>query len=111
MESGPFDLLDAWGELLMAFFLILGVVIAVSIHSFALSLAVMFLSGLLFGRLWYRQRKSLRVGLALATIGIILGFLLGKFFGHTQVVVIIFAVGAFVSYYIHYKGWISSVEY
>ena len=106
-----FDLLGVWGEYLMVFFLIVGVVIAVSIDSFATFLAVMFLFGLLFGRLWYRQRKHLRYGLAFATIGIVFGFILGKFFGHTHIIVIIFLVGAVISYYIHYRGWISSVEY
>ncbi len=105
------DLFNDWAEYLMALLLIVGVVFAVVIKSLATSLVIMFLFGLLFGRLWFKQRKNFRIILSLAIMGLVFGFILGKLFGYTEVIIIVFFGGAFISYYIHKLGWISSVEY
>lgn len=105
------DLLGFWGEFLMFVFLIITIVISLFVKSFPVFLIVIFLFALFLGKLWFRQRKSLKFGLFFSIVGIMLGFILGKMFNHTVIIVLVFFAGIFISYYVHKKGWISSIEF
>jgi uncharacterized membrane protein (DUF441 family) len=108
---GSFELLDCWGEFLALIFLILLIILSVSAKNFFLYISIIFLFGLLFGRFWFIQKKGLRFGLFLSTIGVVIGFFIGSFFAKTEISFVVFLVGAFLSYFVHKKKIISSVDY
>lgn len=106
-----FDIYRDFGELLMALFLVIGLLVAFGTDSLFVTLSVVFLLGLIFGRLWFRQRSSFRVILSLVIMGLLLGLWFGDFLLNVEVITLFFFLGFSIGYYAHYKGWFSSVEF
>jgi len=105
------DIYSDWGEYLMTIFLVIGLVLSVAIQNQTTSLIIIFLFGLLFGRFWFKKKQSLRYMLSLVVCSFASGYILGKLFGNTGPILVIFFLGMIISYYIHKKGWIQSVDY
>ena len=91
-----------WPEIVGFVLLLIGLMISLSIGSSFLTYISAFLFGLIFGRIWYQQRKDRKVPYFIITAGFIIGYIVGTYYG----TVIIFLLGGSVSYYIHKKGYI-----
>ncbi len=111
IKKNKMDIYSDWGEYLMTIFLVIGLVLSVAIQNQTTSLIIIFLFGLLFGRFWFKKKQSLRYMLSLVVCSFASGYILGKLFGNTGPILVIFFLGMIISYYIHKKGWIQSVDY
>lgn len=100
-----------WAEIIGLILLVVGFILSLSTGSKVMSYLVITLSGLMFGRLWYRCRHTFKFTWALIIFGFLLGFLLGNMYGSKITLVILFLVGIVVSYYLHDKHYLKSVEY
>jgi len=100
---------EDWAEIISTFVLIIGFLLALSFTSAVITYFVVFFTGLLVGRLWFRKKQDLKFTLFLILMALLLGLLLGSRYGNKQIIVILFVVGAFLSYYLHNRNLIKSV--
>jgi hypothetical protein len=107
---------EYWAEILSVFFLIIGFFIGIFIiKSLFMFYVIIFLWGLIFGRLWYRIRKNFTFPWGLIIAGFLLGFILSAYLLDYNISIIIlitlFFLGIWVSYNVHSKKYIKSLEY
>jgi hypothetical protein len=95
-----------WPEIVGFILLLVGLMISLSIGSSFLTYVSAFLFGLIFGRIWYQQRKDRKVPYLIITAGFIVGYIVGTYYGSRTVTVVIFLLGGAISYYIHKKGYV-----
>ena len=100
-----------WVEILAFFLLIIGFFLSLSAPSAFLSYIIVFLCGMVAGRLWYQQRKNLKFSWLMIIMGFLFGYVLGTYYGNRKIVVIMFLLGMILSYYVHDKKYIKSSEY
>ena len=103
--------IDDWPEYLALLLLIIGFITAMAAGSKVLAYVIVLVCGAAFGRVWYRLKDNLNVPWFLIILGFLIGFLLGVRYGSRGVVIILFVFGIVVSYYLHDKRFIKSVEY
>jgi hypothetical protein len=101
----------SWAEFIFFILMILGFVIALSAPSAVISYIVVFLSGMIGGRLLYQRKKRLTIPYYLILIGFILGYAIGTYYGSRQVVIILFVLGILFSYHLHNKGYVRDIPF
>ena len=110
MKKGNF-IIEAWGELIGLIVLIIGFLLTLASRSAVITYTIVTLAGIIFGRIWYRSKGSLRFALVLSITGFLAGTLLGALYGNRKYIVILFFIGFIVSYYLHEKKIIKTVEW
>ena len=99
-----FSFYKNWMELFLLLDMIIGLVLALLIPSAALSYILIFISGIFGGRLIY-ERKSKIVFPYIAIIApFLIGYLIGMKYGNRIVVVLLFVIGAILSYKLFDRG-------
>lgn len=104
-----FDLKETWVEILFALVFILGFIIAINFKNVFLVYLITFLIGMIYGRLFfYRKRNKHTYSFPFYFIlsGFFVGYLIGLGYGNKVVVVSLFIIGSWFSYYIHKKGYL-----
>ena len=107
-KKGVLDLVSMWVEYVALVVLFIGFFISMSSGSAFLSYIIIFLSGLLTGRILFQQRKALPFKYYILMFVFLIGYILGTYvsFGSRKVIVIVFILSNILSYYIHDKGYI-----
>lgn len=98
---------DWWAEILAFLFLIIGFIIAALARSAFVSYLLIFFSGLVSGRMWYLNRKNLKFPLFLTTLGFLIGFMIGSFYGDNKIIFLCFLIGNILSHYVHKEGYVN----
>ncbi|HLF54759.1 MAG TPA: hypothetical protein VI612_03495 [Candidatus Nanoarchaeia archaeon] len=98
-----------WPEFWAVVFMVVGFAFALFSDNLVVAYIVVFLMGLLFGRVWHRGKKTNRVPLFLSIIFFLLGFMIGSLFASLQVIVLLMLAGVVLGYWLHEKGIIHSV--
>jgi len=98
-----------WAELLGLLFLIIGFIIAIRSTSAFLSYVIILVIGCMVGRFWYKIKDQFRFPWLIVIFGLLVGYLLGDRYGSNLVIIILFLLGAIVSYYVHENHVITSV--
>ena len=104
---GIIDLSAWWVELICFVVLVIGFLFSITLQSAVMSYVVIFLFGLLAGRLIYERSYSFPfylIGFAL-----LLGYVLGTRYGQWKLVILFFLLGAAISYYLHADGYLENV--
>jgi len=104
-------MIDHWVEIVAFALLIIGFVLALVSHSAVISYFVVFFCGAIAGRIWFFTTADTKATWALIIIGFMIGFVLGTFYGDRWIVMICYAGGLFVGYWLHKEGYIKSVHY
>jgi len=109
-KKGVLDMVSMWVEYVALVVLFIGFFISMSSGSAFLSYIIIFLSGLLTGRILFQQRKALPFKYYILMFVFLIGYILGTYvsFGSRKVIVIVFILSNILSYYIHDKGYIKS---
>ena len=102
-----------WAEFFFFAVMVAGLIVALWATSFSavISYIVVFLSGMIGGRLLYDRRKKLTFPYYLIIIGFLIGYVIGTYYGSRKVVIILFVLGVLLSYHLHKKGYIRDVPY
>jgi len=103
-----------WAEIISLLLVVLGLILSLFSTSAVMSYIIIFLSGMVFGRLWYSVRKKMQFTYFLIIIGFLLGFLLGSSFiqyGNKGVMIIFFIIGWIFTYYLHARGIVFSKDF
>ena len=100
-----------WAELFFFVLMITGFIIALFAPSAVISYIIIFLSGMIGGRLLYDRKQKLTLPYYIILIGFIIGYVIGTYYGSRKVVIILFILGILLSYHLHNKGYIRDVPF
>lgn len=98
-----FDFFKNWAEFFFFVLMVIGVIVALAAPSAVISYIVIFLSGLFAGRIIYFRNRNLKVGYYIIIIGFLIGYLVGSIYGSRKVIIVLFVLGAILSYYLYDK--------
>ena len=87
-----------WMEFWFFVLMVIGVLIALSAPSAAISYMVIFLSGMLAGRLLYERKNKMQFPYLMIIVGFVVGYLIGVYYGIRRVSIVLFIIGAILSY-------------
>ena len=109
-KKGVLDMISMWVEYVALVVLFIGFLISMSSGSAFLSYLIIFLSGILTGRILFQNRKALPFKYYILMLVFLVGYILGTYvsFGSRKVIIIVFIAANVLSYYIHDKGYIKS---
>lgn len=100
-----------WAEVFFIILLLIGFLMAISIKSYIMHYIVIFLAGMMAGRLIYEKKGKQPVfAFFLIIVGFLFGYMLGSFSINKKMIVFFFIIGSLASYYIHKKGYIKIVK-
>jgi len=107
-KKGVLDIVSMWVEYVALVVLFIEFFISMSSGSAFLSYLVIFLSGLLTGRIVFQNRKALPFKYYILMLVFLVGYIIGTYvsFGSRKVIVVVFILSNILSYYIHDKGYI-----
>jgi|GEM_PF-1368671 len=100
-----------WVEFWAIFLIILGFLFAFSIDAPWVAYVVAAGMGAVLGRLTWRWRKNLKGSGITIVLGFLVGFLLGLQHADRKVIIVLFALGIAVSFYVHDRNIIRGAEY
>ena len=103
------DLWETWGEWSFFIVFIVGIFLALSINNAYLTYLVTFLIGIICGRVYYQRKKAKqhrKVPLYFIFSGFFLGYLIGLNYGSKILIIAVFILGAWLSYFVHNKGYL-----
>ena len=105
-KKATVDMLFNWAEYLALIVLVIGFIIAFSVGSQFMAYTVILLAGLFFGRIWYIRKSLSRVPWIMVIMGFLIGFTIGVRYGDPKIIIVLFALGVMISYYVHAKKWV-----
>lgn len=100
-----------WAEVLFFILLVIGFLVALFAPSAVVSYIVIFISGLIAGRLIYDRKGKGMFPYFLIIIGFFIGYLLGAYRGEREIMSVLFVLGALIGYYIYDKGILRDIRY
>ncbi|MEK6949881.1 MAG: hypothetical protein AABX34_06670 [Nanoarchaeota archaeon] len=100
-----------WAEFVFFVIMVIGFIVSIwaSSYSAVISYIVVFLSGMIGGRLLYERRHRLTFPYAVIIMGFIIGYLIGSYYGSKKVIIVLFVLGILFSYQLLKKGYIRDV--
>ena len=98
-----FDFYKNWMEFFFVVLMIIGVLIALAAPSAVISYIIIFLSGMFAGRVIYERKDRIQFPYLMIIVGFVIGYLAGVYYGSRRIVIILFVVGAIVSYKLYDK--------
>jgi uncharacterized membrane protein YeaQ/YmgE (transglycosylase-associated protein family) len=100
-----------WAEVFFFILLVLGFLIALAAPSAVVSYIVIFISGLIAGRLMYDRKNKGVFPYFIIIIGFFIGYLLGAYRGEREIMSVLFVLGALIGYYVYDKGFLRDLRY
>jgi CHASE2 domain-containing sensor protein len=101
-------LFSSWAEFCAFAFVFVGIFIAFLSPSAFISYVIIFLAGMIAGRILWERRRNTKTAYVMITLGFIFGFSVGalRYYGNPFVVVVLFAVGVIVMHKLSERGFI-----
>ena len=94
-----------WAELFFFILMVAGFTISLMAPSAIISYAVVFLSGMIGGRLLYDRKGKLTFPYYLIVAGFFIGYLIGTYYGSRKIVIVLFVLGILFSHYLYNRGY------
>ena len=101
---------EDWPEIISFILLVLGFLAALFVSSAVILYTLIFIAGLGGGRVWFRVKNHLKASWSLILLGFLIGFVLGSRYGDDRIIVFFYIFGIVLSYYLHDKGIVKSLE-
>ena len=102
-------IMERWAEAFFLVLIIAGAAVSISIKSALVSYIVIFFAGILAGRAITKMKgKKIVFPYILIIIGFLVGYLLGSIAIDINrfLIIIIFLIGSYLSYFVHKKGYL-----
>jgi len=100
-----------WPEILAFILLILGFLTALGAGSAVIAYTLIILVGFMGGRVWFRVKNNLKITWSIILAGFLIGFMIGTRYGDRIMILIFYIAGITISYYLHDKGIMKSLEF
>jgi hypothetical protein len=107
----PWNFLMGWPEILSFFLLVIGFFIALGAGSAVIAYTLILLGGFMGGRTWFRIKPKMKIAWSIVLMGYLVGFMLGARYGDSLIFLVFYITGICISYYLHDKGIIKSLEF
>ena len=103
----------SWVEFFFFVLMVFGFVIALWATSFSavISYVVVFLSGMIGGRLLYDRKRKLTIPYYIILAGFLIGYLIGTYYGSRKIIIVLFVLGVLFSYHLYNKGYVKDFPY
>ena len=98
-----------WAEVFFFILMVIGIILALSAPSAVVSYIVIFVSGLFAGRIIYLRHHNLKAAYYIVIFGFLIGYLLGSYYGSKKLIIVLFVIGAVLSYYLYDKKILKDV--
>lgn len=95
-----------WAEYFTFLLMIIGFLIAITLNNMSLNYVVIFIGGLMAGRLLYGRLDKHKFTHYLIVIGFLVGYMLGSYSYNRKIIATIFVLSTILSYYMHNKGYV-----
>jgi len=92
-----------WPELYSFLLLIIGFIVAISMRNTILNSLVIVMAGFLGGRLLYEAKVKETFPYLLILVGFLLGYMLGSFYTSRRLILFLFLISVWITYYLHKK--------
>jgi len=107
----PIPYAENWPEYAGFLLLAIGFFIALGAGSAVIAYVMVLAAGSMGGRLWFRIKEGHKVPWFIILLGFLVGFVIGSRYGDARIIIFFYIFGIVLSYYLHDKGIIKSVEY
>ena len=104
-------LFKSWAEFFFFVLMVVGFIIALFAPSAFIAYIVVFISGMIAGRLLYDRKHKMKFPYYIIIVGFLIGYLLGTYYGSRKIVIILFVLGALFSYNLYNKGYLKDLPY
>lgn len=91
--------------------MIVGIVMALVSPSAVISYFIIFLVGMFAGRLIYIRKRNIQLPYFLIIAGFVIGYLIGAYYGNKRLIIILFIIGAVISYKLYDKKILKDVRF
>ena len=98
-----FEFYKNWMEFFFFVLMVIGILIALASPSAVISYIIIFLSGIFAGRLIYERKNKIQLPYFMIIAGFVIGYLIGVYYGNKRVIIILFMIGAILSYNLYNK--------
>ena len=105
------DLFMDWPEFLAFILLVIGFFSALGSGSAVIAYALVLLAGLMGGRIWFRVKDGFKTPWVIILTGFLIGFMLGSRYGSNRMILLFYVFGIGLSYYLHDREIITSLQY
>ena len=106
-----FRYFEHWAEFLFLCILVIGFLLSLAAPSAVLSYLMIFACGMMSGRLFYERKNKLIFPYFLIVVGFIIGYIIGAYYGNKMVILTLYIIGSYFSYFLHDKGIIHDIRY
>ena len=106
-----FEFYKDWMEFFFLLLIVLGIIVALSAPSAVISYIIIFLCGMIAGRLLYNRHRYTQFPYVIIVTGFIIGYMIGVYYGSRVIVVVLFVLGSILSYKLYDKKIIKDVKY
>lgn len=100
-----------WMEFWFLVLVVVGILIALSAPSAVISYVIIFLSGILAGRVVYKRKNKMKFPYFMIVVGLVIGYLIGAYYGSRWVVIALFIIGAISGYRLYEKRIIKDTAF
>ena len=83
--------------------MVIGFIIALLAPSAVISYVIAFFSGMFAGRLIFERKNKMQFPYFMIIVGFVIGYLVGVYYGSRRVVIVLFVIGAVLSYKLYDK--------
>jgi hypothetical protein len=104
-------LFRSWAEFFFFVVMVVGFIIALWAPSAFVSYIVVFLSGMIGGRLLYDRKRKLTIPYYIILAGFLIGYVIGTYYGSRKVIIILFVLGVLLGYHLYNKGYLRDLPY
>jgi len=91
----------SWPEFFFFVLMVIGVIVSLAAPSAIISYFIIFVSGMMAGRILYFRKHNLHYAYFLIIVGFLIGYVIGSYYGSRKIVVLLFVIGGFLSYYLY----------
>ena len=91
-------------EYFLLVFMVFGIVLALAAPSAVISYAIIFISGIIAGKVLHMRKNTLQFPFVMIIIGFAFGYVAGVYYGSRRIVIVLFILGAIISYKFYDKG-------
>ena len=98
-----FEYYKNWMEFWFFVLMVIGVFAALVSPSAVISYLISFIAGVFAGRLIYERKSNIKFPYLMVITGFIVGYIIGVYYGSRTVVILLFVIGAILSYKLYDK--------
>ncbi|MBI2541974.1 hypothetical protein HYV80_04650 [Candidatus Woesearchaeota archaeon] len=106
-----FEFYKNWMEFFFVVLMALGMIVALASPSAAISYFIIFFVGMFAGRLIYERKNKMQLPYLLIIAGFVIGYLIGVYYGNKRLMIMLFVIGAILSYSLYNKKILKDIRF